>query len=97
MQENLESLRSIIQKPGNLALEGNLVFTTQMGFIQVSSRRQPTGHIVVYGPHGRRILLVDPDGHPLHECEWKQTAGSCVEFIAARAVSYTHLTLPTKA
>ncbi|MFQ5443530.1 MAG: hypothetical protein ACE5EK_02825 [Nitrospinales bacterium] len=30
----------------------------------------PTGHIVFYNRDGRRFLLTDPTGHPLHECEW---------------------------
>ena len=84
MAENPDVLRSILQNPGNLALQENLVFATKTGFTQVSSCRQPTGHMVIYGPHGRRILFVDPEGHPLHECEWKQTANSCVKFLSAR-------------
>lgn len=84
MEENSDVLLSILQNPGNLALQENLVFATHVGFTQVSLCRQSTGHMVVYGPHGRRILFVDPDGNPLHECEWKQTAHSCVEFLSAR-------------
>ncbi len=84
MEENPDVLLSILQNPGNLALQENLVFSTYTGFTQISSCRQVSGHMVVYGPHGRRILFVDPDGHPLHECEWKQTADSCVEFVSAR-------------
>ena len=84
MEENSGVLLSILQNPENLVLQENLVFATHMGFTQVSSCQQSTGHTVVYGPHGRRILFVDPDGHPLHECEWKQTADSCVEFVSAR-------------
>ncbi len=30
----------------------------------------PTGHVVFYGNHGLRILMVDPHGNPLHECAW---------------------------
>jgi len=30
----------------------------------------PMGHLAFYGTHGRRILGADPDGTPLHECEW---------------------------
>lgn len=29
-----------------------------------------TGHVVFYGSHGLRILMVDPCGNPLHECAW---------------------------
>lgn len=32
--------------------------------------RQSTGHLVFYRPDGRRMLATDPEGHPLHECEW---------------------------
>lgn len=32
--------------------------------------------MVVYGPLGRRILMTDPDGHPLHECEWEEQDGT---------------------
>lgn len=34
----------------------------------------PTGHIVFYNGEGRRFFFTDPEGHPLHECEW--TTGS---------------------
>ncbi|MET0516292.1 MAG: hypothetical protein ABW047_13320 [Nitrospiraceae bacterium] len=33
---------------------------------------QPSGHLVLYGRDGRRLLLVDPEGNPLHECEWEE-------------------------
>ena len=32
--------------------------------------RQLSGHLIFYRPDGRRFLAADPDGHPLHECEW---------------------------
>ena len=35
---------------------------------------QPSGHFVLYGRHGRRLLLVDPEGNPLHECQWEERA-----------------------
>jgi hypothetical protein len=31
----------------------------------------PTGHCILYGEHGQRILHVDPGGSPLHECAWE--------------------------
>ncbi|MFQ5672597.1 MAG: hypothetical protein ACE5G9_05840 [Nitrospinales bacterium] len=34
----------------------------------------PTGHVVFYNREGRRILLTDPRGQPLHECEWADNA-----------------------
>ena len=32
-----------------------------------------TGHAILYGSHGHRILCVDPGGTPLHECAWDDT------------------------
>ncbi len=29
-----------------------------------------TGHAILYGEHGQRILYLDPGGAPLHECAW---------------------------
>jgi len=47
-------------------------------------RQQASGHMVVYGPHGRRILLADPEGHPLHECEWEQSPDGEIRLVSAR-------------
>jgi len=46
--------------------------------------RQPSGHLVFYGPNNRRILATDPDGNPLHECEWGTTASGRTLLIRAR-------------
>ncbi len=37
-------------------------------------RIYPTGHMVFYNSCGKRFLFTDPEGHPLHECEWKTDA-----------------------
>ena len=39
---------------------------------------------MLYGPLGRRILLTDPGGHPLHECEWGEQADGEVHLVSAR-------------
>lgn len=44
----------------------------------------PTGHIVFYGTYGRRILCTDPEGTPLHECEWICTETGVVKMTRAR-------------
>ncbi len=44
----------------------------------------PTGHVVFYGTDGRRILCTDPDGTPLHECEWTRTEAGAVKMTRAR-------------
>jgi len=46
--------------------------------------RQPSGHLVVYGPHGRRIAATDPEGNPLHECEWSVGPGGVMTLARAR-------------
>ena len=42
-----------------------------------------TGHAILYGSHGHRILCVDPGGTPLHECAWDET-GSDPKLLYAR-------------
>jgi len=84
VQDISPTLSSILQQPGNLALSGNLAFVTAADIAHLSLRRQPSGHCVVYGPHGRRILLTDPEGHPLHECEWAQSPDDAIHFVSAR-------------
>ncbi|MEW6543646.1 MAG: hypothetical protein AB1411_08545 [Nitrospirota bacterium] len=46
--------------------------------------RLPSGHLVLYGAHGRRILATDPDGHPLHECEWRTAPDGTAALARAR-------------
>ena len=50
----------------------------------MTCKQLATGHVVVYGPLGRRILMTDPDGHPLHECEWRERADGAVHLVSAR-------------
>lgn len=45
---------------------------------------QHSGHLVFYGPDNRRILATDPDGNPLHECEWENTASGGARLLRAR-------------
>ena len=44
----------------------------------------PTGHVVVYGEHGYRILYMDPDGTPLHECAWESRVSAPPRLLRAR-------------
>jgi hypothetical protein len=46
--------------------------------------RLPTGHHVFYGAHGQRILLSDPDGHPLHECLWENDPSGLPMLVLSR-------------
>ncbi len=47
-------------------------------------KEYPTGHLVFYNSEGRRFLFTDPEGHPLHECEWKKdekSGGTSLAFV----------------
>lgn len=70
-------IQEILRRPGTFAFPSNLSALPDVLVTPASSTRQPTGHIVVYGTHGRRVLATDPDGHPLHECEWGTIDGVC--------------------
>lgn len=45
---------------------------------------QATGHLVFYRQDGRRFLATDPEGNPLHECEWGSDATGAVVLLRAR-------------
>jgi len=59
-----------------LTTTGHLRFSTNLSFAEDLERaggrvvRQATGHLVFYRSDGRRFLATDPEGNPLHECEW---------------------------
>ncbi len=65
------SPRSFLCTPGNLTFPGNLVLLQTSLLEEVQAVQAPTGHWVFYGPHRQRILATDPNGHPLHECDWR--------------------------
>ena len=69
------SLQEILSRPGTLAFPSNLADVPRLPAASASCLHPPTGHLVVYGSHGRRILATDPEGYPLHECEWESVNG----------------------
>ncbi len=77
-------LSSLLQNPGTLALQGNCSLVANLSLDRMTCNHLATGHLVVYGPSGRRILLADPEGHPLHECEWGEGADGTVHLVSAR-------------
>jgi hypothetical protein len=76
-------LLSILTRPGNLAFPSNRAVLSERE-PPVKAVRQSSGHLVAYGPHGRRMLATDPAGHPLHECEWMIDPGGHVRLVHAR-------------
>src|SRR5262245_4065886 len=73
-----------------LTTPGHLLFSTNLPFVenfeQAGGRvvRRPTGHLVFYRADGRRFLATDPEGNPLHECEWGIDAGGNEILLRAR-------------
>ena len=43
-----------------------------------------TGHALLYGEHGQRILSLDPGGTLLHECAWRAGSRGPAELLYAR-------------
>lgn len=78
------NVQGALQHPQGLCFPANQVYKD--GWESAGGRiiEQPTGHIVLYGRHGRRILLADPDGHPLHECLWKEQESGLPVLLSAR-------------
>lgn len=70
------AIQEIITRSGTLEFASNRSALSHLPANPASSIRQPTGHLVVYGHHGRRVLATDPDGHPLHECDWGLVDGT---------------------
>ena len=73
-----------------LTTSGHLRFSTNLPFAQDLEQaggrvvRQATGHLVFYRSDGRRFLATDPEGNPLHECEWGIDATGDVILCRAR-------------
>jgi len=78
------SIVSTLQRPGNVIFSGNLRFVPDLAAAGGRAIREPSGHLVFYGPDSRRFLATDPDGHPLHECEWVAPGGGPAKLGLAR-------------
>jgi hypothetical protein len=77
-------LIDLLTRLGNISFHSNLLDSHD--FIAAGGRvvQQPSGHLVLYGSHGRRILATDPDGNPLHECEWIADFNGAIHLARAR-------------
>ncbi len=88
MSESLKNhpaiVSTILHNPASFTLEGNRALVANTSPDSLTCKELATGHVVVYGPLGRRMLLTDPDGHPLHECEWDERADGTVHLVSAR-------------
>jgi SAM-dependent methyltransferase len=75
-------LQSVLTRPGNLTFQSHHALISKPQDVHLV--RAAGGHLVLYGPHGRRILATDPDGNPLHECEWRVQANGAAMLVRAR-------------
>jgi hypothetical protein len=78
------SARSVLTQPGNVVFPSNLPLLKDLQAAGGRMARQRSGHLVFYGPHNRRFLATDPDGNPLHECEWESAASGKARLLRAR-------------
>ena len=76
--------RAALTTPGHLLFPTNLPFAQDLEQAGGRVVRQPTGHLVFYRADGRRFLATDPEGNPLHECEWGIGAGGNEILLRAR-------------
>jgi hypothetical protein len=73
-----------------LTLSDHLRFSTNRSFVQDFEQaggrvvRRSTGHVIFYRSDGRRLLATDPEGNPLHECEWGNDATGNAVLLRAR-------------
>jgi len=74
----------VLQRPGTIMLPSNRVYVDHWKESGGRVIVQSTGHLVFYGSDGRRFLQTDPEGHPLHECEWATDAQGHFHLVAAR-------------
>ena len=75
---------SALACPGNISFSGNHVFARDLAAAGGRCVEQSTGHLVFYRSDGRRFLATDPEGNPLHECEWGTDAAGDAVLLRAR-------------
>lgn len=75
---------SALTRPGSIIFPANLSCAKDLRAAGGRLARLRSGHLIFYGPHNRRFLATDPDGNPLHECEWGRTASGRTRLLRAR-------------
>lgn len=66
-----DPLLALLARPGHVVFPSNRAALSDLA-AHGRVERLATGHLTYYGRHGRRILATDPEGTPLHECEWAE-------------------------
>lgn len=78
------NVQCILEHPQALRFPANQIYKHEWESAGGRIIEQPTGHCVLYGKHGQRILLADPEGNPLHECLWEQKPTGAFSLVSAR-------------
>jgi hypothetical protein len=79
-----DPLSFALRTSGHLHFPANLPFAHDLEQAGGRVIRQPTGHLVFSRQDGRRFLATDPNGYPLHECEWGTDSSGTVVLLRAR-------------
>ena len=79
-----DPLWAALRTSGHLHFPINLPFAQDLEQAGGRVVRQATGHLVFYRSDGRRFLATDPEGNPLHECEWGTESTGDVILLRAR-------------
>ena len=78
------NIRTILQHPEAIRFPENYSYKDHWETAGGSMKTLPFGHHVFYGRHGQRILLTDPEGHPLHECLWESRPTGVPKLLSVR-------------
>ena len=60
------NIQAILQHPEAIRFPDNQVYKASWQTAGGRVEELPAGHQVLYGNHGQRIVMTDPEGHPLH-------------------------------
>ena len=77
-------IQALLGRSGTFVFPSNLPYARNLEQAGGRAVQQPSGHLVFYGKHDRRILYADPDGQPLHECDWEPAEGGAIRLRRAR-------------
>jgi hypothetical protein len=78
------NLQCALQHPQAFRFPANYIYKDEWESAGGRITELPTGHLVFYGRHGRRVLMVDPEGYPLHECVWQERPAGLPVLLSAR-------------
>ena len=73
-----------LHHPQAIRFAGNQMYKERWESSGGRVTEQSTGHLVFYDQQGKRMLMTDPEGNPLHECLWTAKPSEAPELVSAR-------------